>query len=67
MDILIHTFMTKMYWIDISIIASITVLCGVWIGVFQSSVVKKRNTAYNEQLLKFRREVYDECEKNFFL
>jgi uncharacterized protein YneF (UPF0154 family) len=67
MDALIHTFMTQMYWIDISAICAITLLCGIRIGVFQSRTIVKNNKEYNQELTRLRKEIYNECEKNFFL
>ncbi len=66
MDALIYTFMSQMYWVD-TIAITILVAC-FWLSIIlQSKRLSKENTEYNTELKRLRTEIYNECEKNFFL
>lgn len=66
MDALIHTFMTQMYWIDVASICTIVLF--LWISIFfRSHGISQKNKTYNDELTALRTEIYNECEKNFFL
>lgn len=67
MDNIIQIFIAQSYWIDVTIICGITLAFTFWIGMFRTSTLVKRNIQYNEELKKLRRNIYLECEKNFFL
>lgn len=66
MDALIYTFMSQMYWVDTIAISVLVLLFGISI-FFRSKSISKRNQAYNTELTRLRTEIYNECEKNFFL
>ena len=67
MELALAHFLTHMYWIDVTIIVSMTLLCGVWIGIIRTRAIVKKNTLYNQNLSSLREEIYQEYEKNFFL
>mgnify|MGYP000913159973 FL=1 len=67
MDILIQNFILQMYWIDITAIMLVTLGVALWIRFHHAPAILQRNIAYNEQLTRLRHEVFNECEKNFFL
>lgn len=56
-----------MYWIDILSILIILTTLGFWIKWRKSHSIVEKNTAYNTGLTALRKEIYQECEKNFFL
>lgn len=66
MDALIYTFMSEMYWVDTIAICTLVLFLALSI-FFRSKSISKKNAIYNTELRALRVEIYNECEKNFFL
>jgi hypothetical protein len=62
----LRLFIDGFFWIDLCVICIFVLLLYVSI-IHQAKKITAKNILYNENLLKFRTEVYHFYEKNFFI
>lgn len=62
----LHLFLDGSFWMDLSVICILVLLVYIYI-IYRSREITEKNTIHNDNLLKFRTEVYQYYEKNFFI